>query len=137
MGKSRPAVANAMRLLDLPQEIQKGLSEGKITEGHARALLGLKDVVQQLSLHKDVAEKNLSVREVEDIVREAAVKVGTRKANEPRVLDPEVREFQTKLADALGTRVHVKGKLNRGKIVVEFYSREELQNIIGKIAGEK
>ncbi|MDO8558331.1 MAG: ParB/RepB/Spo0J family partition protein [bacterium] len=137
VGKSRPSVANAMRLLDLPQEMQKGLSEGKITEGHARALLGLKDVMHQLSLYKDVVEKNLSVREVEDVVREEAVKVGTRKAKEPRVPDPEVREFQTKLADALGTRVHVKGKVSRGKIVVEFYSREELQNIIGKIAGEK
>ena len=137
VGKSRPAVANAMRLLDLPQEIQQGLAEGKITEGHARALLGLKDVVQQLSLYKDAVEKKLSVREVEETVREEAVRAGTRKAREVSQPDPEVREFQTKLADALGTRVKVKGKPSRGKIVVEFYSREELQKIIGKMTGEK
>lgn len=133
VGKSRPAVANTMRLLDLPQEVQKGLSEGKITEGHARALLGLRDPLQILSLYAEAVEKNFSVRDVEEIVRMQAVSAGVRKVREPKVVDPEVREYQSKLASALGTRVHLKGKPNRGKIVVEFFSREELQGIIDRI----
>lgn len=133
VGKSRPAVANTMRLLDLPQEIQQGLAQGKITEGHARALLGLKDPVQQLSLYAEAVEKNLSVREVEDTVRLEAVRQGTRKARETAPTDPEIREFQSRIAGALGTKVKMKGKPDRGKIIVEFYSREELQNIMEKM----
>lgn len=136
VGKSRPSVANTMRLLDLPQEIQSGLNQGKVTEGHARALLGLKDPVQQLALYNEVVEKNLSVREIEDTVRVEAVRQGTRKPREAQWLDPEIREFQARLAGNLGTKVRLKGKPERGKIIVEFYSREELQILIEKIAGK-
>jgi len=135
VGKSRPAVANTMRLLELPQEVQKGLGEGKISEGHARALLGLRDPVQILALYNEVAQKNLSVREVEDMVRMQAVSAGMRKAREPKASDPEVREVQSRLANILGTKVAVKGKTSRGKIVVEFYSREELQTLIDRMSG--
>jgi len=133
VGKSRSAVANTLRLLDLPQEIQKGLEENKITEGHARALLGVRDVVAQLAFYNDVVQKNLSVRDVEEMARAQAMQAGTRKERITRTLDPEVREFQSKLEGALGTKVRLKGGTGRGKIVVEFYSREELQSILARI----
>ncbi|MDP3963031.1 MAG: ParB/RepB/Spo0J family partition protein [bacterium] len=134
VGRSRSTIANTLRLLDLPQEVQQGLSEGKITEGHARALGGIKDPITVHALYIHAIEKSLSVREVEDLVRQAAVSAGTRKERQQHTADPEVKELQTKLAESLGTKVQVKGKINRGKIVVEFYSREELQNIIDKMA---
>lgn len=135
VGKARPSVANTMRLLDLPQEVQKGLGEAKVSEGHARAILGLKDPVQQLAIYREILEKNLNVRDVEEVVRNEALRAGTRKLRAEKDIDPEVREFQTKLASALGTKVKVKGNPTRGKIVVEFYSREELRNIVDKMAG--
>ena len=133
VGKSRSAVANTLRLLDLPQEIQRGLEESKISEGHARALLGVRDVVAQLAFYNDVVQKSLSVRDIEEMARTQAMQAGTRKERAAHSLDPEVRDFQSKLEGALGTKVRMKGSAGRGKIVVEFYSREELQSILARI----
>lgn len=129
IGKSREVVANTLRLLTLPDEMQTAVAEGKITEGHTRPLLMLTDHPDdQKNLYQNILTNSLSVREAE----RAARNIATERARS--ALDPETRSLQQKLENALGTRVHIDKKGPKGKISIEFFSEEELVSISDKIA---
>ncbi|MDO8522952.1 MAG: ParB/RepB/Spo0J family partition protein [bacterium] len=130
IGKSREVVANTLRLLTLPGDMQQAVAEGKISEGHTRPLLMLTDHPEdQKQLYSNILTSNLSVREAERAARSIAVERARA------ALDPDTRNLQQKLENALGTRVHIerKAKGNSGKISIEFFSEEELKSISDKI----
>jgi len=129
VGKSRSAVANKTRLLNLLIEGQKALIEGKITEGHAKAILALENQEKQRALLEMILKNNLTVRQTEDKTKEVSVKTHKRVIN----LDPETKEAVDKLTGALGTKVKISKSGDGGKILIDFYSKEELENIISKI----
>tara|TARA_B110000116_G_scaffold31336_1_gene23564 strand:+ start:2731 stop:3603 length:873 start_codon:yes stop_codon:yes gene_type:complete len=137
VGKSRPTIANALRLLKLPPEIKSSLKSGKITAGHARAILGLRKSLQMMTLHQKVIRENLSVRDTENLVKKYSEsfrsELKVTKAN-PRVLD--IVNIENELISQLGTKVFIqKGKQGKGKIQIEFYSENDLQRIIEIISG--
>lgn len=135
IGKSREVVSNALRLLRLPEEIQLAIAASSITEGHARILLMLEhDTAAQKTLFQRIRASNLSVREAESTARAIGGEtVRGRRRGGMRVLDPDSRELQRKLEEAFGTRVSLTKKGDQGKIVVEFYSDEELQRILDRV----
>jgi ParB family transcriptional regulator, chromosome partitioning protein len=132
VGKSRPAVANTVRLLNLPAEIQRGVIEGKIMEGHARAILGLIDPEKMLLMYKMVLEQNLNVRQVENKVRELTA----RRQVDAAAPDPKLMALETELRGKLGTQVKIQRQGQGGRITIEFFSDEELNEIIHKMAQE-
>ncbi len=130
VGKSRAAVANTLRLLNLPPEVQAALMEGKISEGHGRALLALDDPDMQRRVLKQVIEKGLTVRETEALVRRIVQGDKTeRKPPEKPSLPPELQAVERAFRDMLGTKVEVRKGKRGGQIVIHFYSDEELQAI--------
>lgn len=133
VGKSRPAVANTIRLLNLPAEIQRGLIEGKITEGHARAILGLMDPDRMLLMYKQVLEQGLNVRQVESKVRELTVK----RQMDAVAPDPKLMAIETELRGQLGTQVKIQRQGKGGRITIEFFSDEELEEIVHRMAKEQ
>lgn len=133
VGKSRSAVANKVRLLGLPIEIQRALIEGKISEGHARSILAIENPEKQRALFELILKDNLTVRQTEDKVREVTVSTHKRRVG-PYAGNLEFREKEEQLSAALGTKVQIKKSGGGGKIIVDFYSPEELESISGKIA---
>lgn len=135
VGRDRSTVANSLRLLTLPDEIQQMLESGRLTAGHARSLLAVDDRRRQLSLAQLIAGKGLSVREAESLARgEASSKGGRREARPARSLDQHLTNIQNEIQRALGTRVRLvpKGKA-KGRIEVEYYSSGDLERILGKL----
>ena len=130
VGKSRPAIANTVRLLNLPAEIQRGVIEGKISEGHARTILGLPDAARQIFMYKMVVEQGLNVRQVEAKVREFT----SRRPMDAAAPDPKFLAIETELRGKLGTQVKIQKQGQGGKITIDFFSEEELQEIVKKIA---
>ena len=132
IGKSRETVANTIRLLDLPAEIQRAILEDKITEGHGRVILSLPDPEKQLLLFREILKNKLSVREAEALVKNIASTLS--KKNKPKTRkEPYLLELEEKLSNALGTRVRLTKKGKKGKIVIEFFSPDELSGIIRRI----
>jgi ParB family chromosome partitioning protein len=127
VGKSRSAVANKTRLLALPIEIQRSLIEGKISEGHARTILAIENPEKQRALFEMILKENLTVRQAEDKARE--VTVNTHKRRISAAADPYLKEKEDQIAQALGTKVTIKKSGGGGKIIVDYYSEEELENI--------
>lgn len=135
IGKSREFVANTLRLLTLPEYAQKGILDGRISEGHARALLMLADhSEEQEALFNDIYFKRLSVRDAERASRRIAVERVRRRDDIP---DAETRSIEEKLREALGTRVYIERKGLGGKIMIEFFSDEDLQTLIERVAQER
>lgn len=130
MGKSRSAVANKVRLLHLPIEIQKALSEGKITEGHCKAILAVANPEKQRALFELILKNNLTVRQVEDKTKDIVVKAHKRSVH----ADPEVKELEEKLIAIFGTKVKVTRAGEGGKIMIDYYSKEDLDSILEKIS---
>lgn len=130
VGKSRESIANLMRLLNLPQEIQDAIASGKINEGHARAILMVKDEKSQMDLFYKILNMGLNVREVENIARTASARV------KPAIdLDPNIKYMATQLEDVIGAKVSLQPKKKGGKIVIQYFDSDDLGNIIGKICG--
>lgn len=129
MGKSRSVVANKLRLLHLPIEIQKALIEMKITEGHAKAILAIENPEKQRALFEMILKNSLTVRQTEDKTKEISVKTHTRQVS----IDPEIKRIEDILAGALGTKVKVAKAGEGGKIMIDYYSKEELNNILSKV----
>lgn len=126
MGKSREYVSNTLRLLTLPEEIMTALGEKRISEGHTRPLMMLSDrPAEQITLFKEMMIKKLSVRESEKIAREIASEK-TRKKD----LDPQMIDYQKRLSEKLGTRVSIEKREVGGKIVIDFFSPNDLQTIL-------
>jgi len=136
VGKSREYVSNTVRILMLPQDILDALSSGKISEGHTRPLLMLIDKKdEQITLFKEMLMRKMTVREAESLARRVAFEKIRKK---DLYMNPEVVDTEEKLAESLGTRVHIEPKEKGGKIVIDYFSHEEflqLANIIKK-AGE-
>jgi ParB family chromosome partitioning protein len=134
LGFSRAHIANTIRLLHLPAEVQRLLGEGRIQAGHARALLSLNDPEAQKAVGLRVAAEGLSVRQVEELVRTYADRVAPERAGrEPAGRDPRTAEVEEVLAAKLSTRVRVQMGRRKGKIVIEFASRKDLDRIVGTI----
>ncbi|MDZ7725985.1 MAG: ParB/RepB/Spo0J family partition protein [Candidatus Campbellbacteria bacterium] len=128
VGKSREYVSNTLRLLTLPEEIREAVAGSKISEGHARTLMMLSDKPDELAtVFKEVVYKNLSVRETESIARRIAHDKVRKK---DRRVDPELVELEGKLSESLGTRVQIESRENGGKIMIDFFSPEDVKNII-------
>ncbi|MDO8561023.1 MAG: ParB/RepB/Spo0J family partition protein [bacterium] len=134
IGKSREYVANAIRLLSLPVHIQTAIESGTISEGHARAILTMQGLPEsQNKLFEEIKANSLTVRDAELATR---AMLGARRPTKRRnasFLDPEVRSVQSRLEETLGTKVLLQKDGERGKIIVEFYSDEELRSIISKM----
>lgn len=128
VGKSRPAVANALRLLKLPDAIKRDLARGKLTAGHARVLLSIEDEGAQLRAAKQIHARHLSVRDAEQL---ASTKKSAPRAT-PR--DPNRAALERDLSATLGTRVRITPKGRGGRIEIEFYSPEELEGLVDRIA---
>ena len=135
VGKSRPAIANSVRLLSLPAEVQQEVSTGNLPAGQARALLGLQADLLIVSAAREVIAKGLSTRETEKLVRH--LKTGRRRRREPTQLDPDLRSLVENMQRTLGTKVRLlpKARSNKGKIEIEYYSSADLERIIQVISG--
>lgn len=129
LGKNRSSVANKIRLLQLPLEIQKALVEGKITEGHCKLLLAIPNPEKQKAFYEMIIKNSLTVRQTEDKTKEVSVRTHKRNI----AVDPEVKSIENELSETLGTKVKLKKSGQGGRIEIEYYSREELNNILEKI----
>ncbi len=135
VGKSREYVSNSVRLLALPKEILDSLSQGKISEGHARPLMMLGDrPEEQMTLFKEILFKRLTVREAEAISRRIAYDKIRKKG---ATLDPETQELEERLTESLGTRVSIEKRENGGKILIDFFSNDDLHGIIDLLKSNK
>jgi ParB family chromosome partitioning protein len=134
MGRSRSAVANTMRLLDLADEVQAAIAAGRITEGHGRALGGLDASMQPQALHA-VIDRGLSVRDTEELVRRLRATPVPAPPTATRT-DPELDRLETGLRQALGTKVRLARSRRGGRIVIEYYSDEELGRLYERLVGE-
>lgn len=134
VGKSRVAVTNTMRLLRLPAEIRQALADGTIREGHARALLALPTPEAQVVALKTVTSKALSVRQTEELVRRYLAEPPVEKPKEP--VSPETKALEEEFRETLGTKVNLyRNRKGAGRVVIHFYSEEELQTIYDVIVG--
>ncbi len=134
VGKSRVAVSNTMRLLKLPEKVRQILAEGRITEGHARALLGLSTQQAQIAALHTVLKNNLTVRQTEELVRKLTGQKPDRAAKP--ALPAEIKELEEQLRNQLGTRVTLNHKRKGGTLVIHYYSDEELNALAEKLLGE-
>jgi len=126
IGKSRPAVANTLRLLTLPEQIIDLILANKISAGHARALLAVEDKAAQKELALKVVEKKISVRDLEKLIKKLS-KEGKKKPAEQRSL--ELNEFEKDLTRLLGTKTSIIGNDKKGRIIINYYNAEDLQRI--------
>ena len=130
IGKDRSTITNLLRLLRLPEEIQKQVADAKLSMGHARALLSLEDVAIQKKMAKVIIDKGLSVRQVEDLVKKARQGQNIIKAAaKPKNRDIEILEEE--LRKILGTKVFIEDKKGKGRLVVEYYTLDDLDRILG------
>ncbi|MBM7704213.1 ParB/RepB/Spo0J family partition protein [Metabacillus iocasae] len=129
LGKSRPHIANHLRLLNLPDPIQQLVSDGKLSMGHGRALLGLKKKETILNVAQKVVENQLSVRQLEEYIAQLNDYVSreTKKKPEKNVF---VKESEAKLRETFGTSVHITQQKKKGKIEIEFFSPEDLNRLL-------
>ncbi len=130
VGKSRPAIANALRLLTLPTEVQQEVSAGKLPAGQARALLGLHTEPLIISASREVIAKGLSTRDTEKMVR--YLLMGRKRRRTLPLLDPDLKSIVENLQRSLGTRVRLlpKARSTKGKIEIEYYTAADLERII-------
>ncbi len=139
VGKNRSTVTNTIRLLKLPQEIQQSIIENKISAGHARALINIPDEQLQISIKNQIIKKNLSVRNVEELVKKALTSGRTstvkRTVNAHSDSDAiHINDLEDKLRNVFGTKVICKQKKDgAGEIVIEFYSNDELERLLDLI----
>ncbi|HEY7295065.1 MAG TPA: ParB/RepB/Spo0J family partition protein [Dehalococcoidia bacterium] len=134
VGRSRTAVANTLRLLSLDDEIKASLAAGEISEGHARALLGLADAAQRRQLWRQIVERGLPVRQTEELVRR--LREQPAPGQRRRDADPELAHWAERLQAALGTGVQIERGRRGGRVVIQFYSDEELTALLENLLGE-
>jgi len=130
VGKDRASVANYLRLINLPKEIQDYLAAGSISMGHARALLSLENSKTQIAFARKIIKKQLSVRQVEKTAQQLK---DAPQREKRRPLDPDLMALQEEFIRYLGTKVFISGSQNRGVIKIHYFSTEELNRIFDKI----
>ena len=128
VGKSRPYVSNALRLLSLPREVKELVNSGSLTQGHARAVAGLAGEALQVEVAQKAAKEGWSVRQIENYTAQKPKKKPAKKKTAVKK-DAETKALEETLSEGLGTRVTVEGSSKRGKIIVEYYSAEELERL--------
>lgn len=136
MKKERSTVANYLRLLKLPPDIQKAVRDGQISMGHARAIIGLEHVDQQLYVFRETIGKGLSVRQVEQLVKNMATETDGKQAKAPASvkLAPTYKRIEDNIASHFSTKVRMEKKKNgKGTITIEFYTDEDLERIMDKM----
>lgn len=133
VGKSRPAIANALRLLALPPQLLALLRDGRLTAGHARALLSITDPERQQQLAERILQTGMSVRQAEKWAAEQSVE----KKPVPISRDLHIASAEKAMRNVLGTKVKLSGTLERGKIVIEYFNRDDLERIYEHIAGKQ
>lgn len=130
LSKSRPAIANSLRLLSLPEDVQEHLRKGRLQAGHARALAGLQDEAAQKDLADKIVGEGLSVRTVEALAREQGERPAKKAAKAPPPLrDRDLAAAEANLRERLGTKVSIQGTGEKGRIVIEYYNAGDLQAI--------
>ncbi|WP_020613788.1 ParB/RepB/Spo0J family partition protein [Sediminispirochaeta bajacaliforniensis] len=137
VGKKRSTVANSLRLLKLPEDVQDSLVKGELTAGHARAILSVLNPADQRILYGRILQHGLSVRETED--QASALNKGMRATEQkeektPANRAPELRSIEQKFLDALGTKVTIRGSLKKGKIEIAYYSMDDLERLFDIIS---
>lgn len=141
VGKGRPTVANALRLLKLPEDMQNSLIVGQISSGHARALLSVVNPADQRVLFGKIIASNLSVRQAEAQAASLndggrAAKSSAKKGDGARVRDPDVINIEQKFMETLGTKVSLNGNLDKGQLVIDYFSRADLDRLYQAIIKE-
>ena len=144
LGKSREVVANSVRLLDLPEYVQRAVEDGQLSESNARLLISIEDPAEQKKLLEDIIQNKLTTRDVKERVQRVAVASGSvashRRGRPPLQevrLAPEVRAMQDELSSSLGAPVEISKNANNGKITITFFSEEELEDILRKLGKEQ
>jgi len=150
VGKKRSTVANALRLLRLPEAMRRALAEGALSAGHARALLSLENAAAADALFARILAEGLSVREAEQAAKETpaapapeggaagagkAAEKETRGGNGKAKRDPDLEAAEQRFIDALGTKVSIRGGFERGEIVIDYFSRSDLDRIYALLGG--
>jgi len=130
VGKSRPYITNALRLLKLPSEVQELVVQGDLTNGHARAIAGIKEVKRQVNLANKIVREGLSVRETETLASQENESINKPAKAKARAKNREITDMEEELKSALGTKVAINHGMRRGKIEIEYYSREELERLL-------
>jgi ParB family chromosome partitioning protein len=133
VGKSRTAIANTMRLLSLPREVQKIIRSGELSEGHGRALLGLPTKKQQVELARRAARRQLSVRDVERVVRRITEEKEKGGKGGRTRLSPRLQALVEEMQRALGTKVAITGSEKKGMVKIEYYSADDLTRICDRL----
>ena len=137
VGKSRPYVANFLRLLQLPAEIQADVSRGTLSMGHARALLAVTKQDLQMKLAKKVVNEQLSVRDLEALIRNMQEGEKKKEKKKPKPVAPIIKQYEEWLQQLFETPVKIKQGRRKGKIEIEYYSEEELERIIDFLHQER
>lgn len=136
LGKSRPAIANLLRLLSLPQEVTEMVRKGTLSAGHARVLAGLEEESRQIDLARQTVLSALSVRQLEQLAAKPPEAPAVKPR--PKPLSPELHELQARILETLGVRTTFTGSLKRGRIILQYYSSDELERLyeaLAKLAG--
>jgi ParB family chromosome partitioning protein len=133
IGKSRPVISNTLRLLNLPPSVQKKLTSGTLSMGHARALLGLSDSSEIERIANRIISEGLSVRATEELIAVGSGKKSTGKKGSTNSLG-KYQELEEQIGDALDTRVRIKGGANGGRIQIEFADSQDLLRIAKKLS---
>ncbi len=131
VGKDRTTITNLLRLLRLPDEIQQQVADAKLSMGHARALLSLEDAAVQKKMAKVIIDKGLSVRAVEDLVKKSHEGQNIIKAAKTKNKDRDIEILEEELRKILGTKVFIEDKKGKGKMVIEYYTLDDLDRILG------
>ncbi len=128
IGKSRVAISNTMRLINLDERVQQYLIESVISEGHGRALLAIENKDLQYEIAQRIIDENLSVREVEKLIKDLSK--GKKEKNIDKEENPYINDVQNRLQDYFGTKVNINSKNKKGKIEIEYYSDDDLNRIL-------
>lgn len=133
VGKERSTITNFLRLLRLPDPVKEDVSKGAVSTGHAKAMLGLDSPEKQLEAHAVIIKKGLSVRETESLVKRMAKGQPVKKVQKSNA---DIEMLQEGLMRSLGTKVRIAGSGRKGRIVIEYYSSDELDRLVGILKGE-
>jgi len=136
LGKSRSAIANTLRLLSLPQEIQRMVTDGELSSGHARCLIAVPGDETKIKLARRMVSQGLSVRAAEEMVKNLSARP-FRGEKTDRGTIPELESAQSALSAALGTKVQITGDLYKGKITLSYYNQKQLQSLYDFLMNEK
>ncbi|RMF19033.1 MAG: ParB/RepB/Spo0J family partition protein [Candidatus Dadabacteria bacterium] len=131
IGKSRPFIANKIRLLGLPEEVQELIAAGSLSEGHARALLGIRDRAELIAAAREIVEQGLTVREAEQLSRDRSARPKTRKKSAS--LDPDWEDIRKRIETALGTPVELRKARKGGTLTIRFFDDETVADLLKRL----